>query len=354
MVLRFMTPAAVRYLLLAAIAVFGLSATTHACSICIAFPQESAAEVLIGSPCVVLAREDPDQPFSYAPIEVLKASDNVGPIDLLVDSRTRRVLSSDPGRVVVLARDGKDAKWRNLGVADAAYIAVVRRIMLFAPEWRVPQGNAQRVEFFLPLFGHENSTIHELAYLELARAPYGTIKRLARAVPRESIEPILRNPIYIEWRPLAILLLAQSPEATDKQYILESFRSAERIGLTRNLAAWAAASIEVEGADSVSFIERCYFRDPNRKRDELVEVVKALSLHGTEGCTELRDQIVSSYDVLLDVHPQMMEYIVKDLIAWKRFELKQRISNIEAKGATLDFAAKKAIRQYLGSTESGQ
>jgi hypothetical protein len=79
-----------------------------------------------------------------------------------------------------------------------------------------------------------------------------------------------------------------------------------------------------------------------------------MSLHGTEGRTELRDQIMSSYDVLLDVHPQMIEYIVKDLIAWKRFELTPRISNIEAKGAKLDFAAKKAIRQYLGSTESGQ
>lgn len=349
-----MTPAAVRYLLLAAIAVSGLGASTHACSICIAYPQESAADVLIDSPCIVLARESPDQPFSYAPVEVLRASYDVGHIDLLVDSQTRRVLASDPRRVVVLARDGKDATWRNLGVADAAYLAVVRRIVMFAPQWRGAQANTQRAEFFLPLFGHENSTIHELAYLEIARAPYGTIKRLARAVPRASIEQILNNRIYIEWRPLAILLLAQSPEVTDKQYIIKSFRSAERFGLTRNLAAWAAASIEVEGADAVSFIQRCYFRDPNRKRDELVEVVKALSLHGTEGRTELRDQIVSSYDVLLDTHPQMIEYIVKDLIAWKRPELTQRISSIEAKGAKLDLAAKKAIRQYLGSTESGQ
>jgi hypothetical protein len=349
-----MTPPAMRYLLLFAITVSGLVGSAHACSICIAYPQQSAADVLIDSPCVVLAREDPAQPYSYAPIEVLKASADVGHIDLLLDSQTRRILSSDPGRAVVLARDGKDAAWRNLGVADAAYVAVVRRLVASGPQWRSPQGNAQRVEFFLPLFGHENLKIHELAYLELARAPYETIKRLGRAIPRETIAPILRDPNYIEWRALAILLLAQSPEASDQQYILESFRSAERIGLTRHLAAWAAASIEVQGADAVSFIERCYFRDPDRKRDELVEVVKALSLHGTEGRTELRDQIVSSYGLLLDVHPYMKEYIVKDLIAWKRPELTERIANIEAKGAKLDLAAKKAIRQYLGSTESGQ
>ncbi len=349
-----MTPAALRYLLLAAITVSGLVGSAHACSICIAYPQQSAADVLIESPCVVLAREDPALPYSYAPIEILKASDDVGPIDLLLDSQTRRVLSSDPGRVVVLARDGKDFKWRNLGVADAAYVAVVRRLVAFGPQWRGPQGNAQRVEFFLPLFGHDNARIRELAYLELARAPYETIQRLARAVPRASLEPILRDSIYIEWRPLAILLLAQSPAAADKQYILESFRSAERIGLTRNLAAWAAAAIEVQGADAVSFIQASYFRDPDRTRDELVEVVKAMSLHGSEGRTELRDQIVSSYEALLDVHPQVIEYIVKDLIAWRRSELGPRISGIEARGATLGLAAKKAIRQYLGSTESGQ
>ena len=110
-----MTPAAVRYLLLAAITVSGLVGSAHACSICVAYPQQSAADVLIDSPCVVLAREDPDQPFSYAPIEVLRASDDVGQIDLLLDSQTRRILSSDPGRVVVLARDGKDASLAESG-----------------------------------------------------------------------------------------------------------------------------------------------------------------------------------------------------------------------------------------------
>jgi hypothetical protein len=239
-------------------------------------------------------------------------------------------------------------------VADAAYVAVVRRIVAFAPQWQGPQGTARRMELFLPLLGHENPLIDELAYLELARAPYATIKQMAHAVPRERIERLLRNRMYVEWWPVAILLLAQSPEAADKQYILNSFRSAEQFGLTRNLAAWAAAAIEVEGADAVSLIQRCYFSNLDRKRDELVEVVKALSLHGTEGRTELRDQIVSAYEGLLDVHPPMIEYIVKDLIAWKRPELAPRILNIEAKGVKLDLAAKKAIRQYLASTESGQ
>jgi hypothetical protein len=299
---------------------------TFACPVCIAYPQKSAADVLIESPCIVFAREDPDRPLSYAAVEVLKGSADSTPIDLFVDSRTRRMLATYPDRVVVLARDGKDGGWRNLGIADATYAAIVRRIAVFAPRWQGPEGNQRRVEFFLQFFGHENRLIFELAYLELARASYDTIKRLGHVVPREQIEPVLRSRSYVQWRGLAILMLAQTGEPNDEQYIVRSFRLAERFGLTKDLAAWATAAIELEGAEAVSFVERRYFRQPDRKQEELVEVVKALSLHGTEGRTDLRDQIVVSYAALLDIHPQMSEYVAKDLAAWKRTELSQRLS----------------------------
>ena len=193
-----------------------------------------------------------------------------------------------------------------------------------------PEGNQRRVEFFLQFFGHENRLIFELAYLELARASYGTIKRLGGVVPRKQIEPMLRSRSYVQWRALAILMLAQTGETNDEQYIHRSFRLAERSGLTKDLAAWAMAAIELEGAEAVSFIERRYFRRPDRKQEELVEVVKALSLHGAEGRTDLRDQIVAAYAALLDIHPQMSEYVAKDLAAWKRTELRQRLAAIAA------------------------
>jgi hypothetical protein len=289
----------------------------RACPVCIAYPQKSAADVLIESPCVVFAREDPNRPFSYVPVAVLKGTADSPPIDLLVDSRTRRMLGTYPDWVVVLAEDATDGGWRNLGIADAAYAAVVRRIVLFAPEWQRPEGDKRRTEFFVQFFGHSNPLIYELAYLELARAPYRTIKRLGGTVPREQIERVLRDRMYFEWRSLAILLLAHSGEAADQRYISESFRSAARFGLTKNLAAWAAAAIEIEGAGAISFIQRSYFNQPGRSQDQLLEIIRALSLHGTEGRTELRDEIVASYKVLLDVYPNMGGYVAKDLTAWR-------------------------------------
>jgi hypothetical protein len=176
------------------------------------------------------------------------------------------------------------------------------------------------VEFFLQFFGHDDRQIFELAYLELARAPYTTITQLGRLVPRETTQRMLRSPSYSQWRGLAILMLAQSSEPQDQQQIAKTFRLAEQFRVTKDLAAWAAASIELEGAAAVAFIESRYFRRPDRKQEELVEVIKALSVHGTEGRSDLRDRIVTAYEVLLDIHPQMSEYVAKDLAAWRRTE----------------------------------
>ena len=317
------------------------------CTLCIALPEKSAADYLIDSSCVVLAREDRDQPFSFAPVEVLKGDVNDTAIDLFLDSTTRRILAGDLNRSVILVQADDGGRWRSLGLATAEYEAVVRRILLLSPEWQGAEERAQRVEFFLPLFGHDDTQIRELAYLEMGRAPYPVIKRLSRVVSREQIEPFLRRPQYAQWRSLAILLTIHCGEARDRQYIGDSFRAAERFGLTANLAALAAASIEFDSADAVSFIEEKYFRNPDRIKEELIEVVRALSLHGTEGRTELRDQIVASYGVLLDIHPQLAPRVATDLLAWRRNEFTAKLARVEAADATLDYAGKRAVRRYL-------
>ncbi len=313
-----------RTLLLAALG-FVAPTCADACQICIAYPQKSAADILIESPCVVFAREGPDEAFSYAPVEVLKGDAEGKPIGLFLDSQTRRLLADFPERVVVLAYDANDQRWRNLGLADESYTDIVRQLLELAPRWQEAGGDNLRVDFFLPLFGHENPLIYELAYLELARAPYGAIKRLSRSVPPETIDRILKRPQYFQWKSLAILMRAYGGDEEDKRYIQESFRTAERFGLTTNLAAWAAATIELEGAEAVSFIQATYFENPDRNQDELLEVIKAVSMHGTEGRTELRDQIVKAYEILLDVHPDMGGYVAKDFIAWNREDLADQV-----------------------------
>jgi hypothetical protein len=303
--------------------------------------------VLIASATVALAREDPNRPFCLTPVEVLKGNHNGAHIELFLDSVTRRTLAGDPSSAVIVVQERKGAGWRRLTLAKAQYQGLVRRILLFAPQWEGARGRLQRAEFFLPLFGHKDSAISELAYLEIARAPYGVIKRISRVVPREQLEPILNRPEYLRWRSLAFLILAHRGEAKDKQFLAESFRNAERFRLSNNLAALAAASIELEGPRAISYIEDRYFARPDRSDGELREVLKALSLHGSEGRAQLRDQIVAAYGKLLEVHPEMSAHAAADLLAWNRTEWTKELAELDKGEARVDDLARKAIRRYL-------
>lgn len=326
--------------------------TAESCLVCVTFPQRSAADHLIESPCVVFAREDPARPFSYAVIESLKGTADDKPIDLLVNRDTRRRLAADPKQVAVLAYDDEQQFWRPLGIADTTYAAVVRRVLLLSPQWQGERGQRRRVEFFLPLFGHDNPVLRDLAYLEMAKAPYSTIKQLGRNVSRDDIDRVIHDPRLIQWRPLTLLMLAQSGAPADHEFISKSFHSAARYSSTTNLAALTTAYIEIESTDALSFVDREYLQNRDRTTEELRQIHRALSLHGTEGRRELRDQIVSGYADILRNHPQLAPQVAADLVSWQRTELVERLTQIESSDAALNYAERKTIRQYLRSAST--
>jgi hypothetical protein len=295
--------------------------TAQACQVCFPFPKKSIVDHLFECESVVLAREDPQRPFHYRAIEVLKGAAPQAPIDLFLDSGNRRILRFHPDRSVVLARAGSGT-WRRLAMADATLLPVVRDVLKRAPDWQRP-GTA-RFDYFAKLFGHDHPVIRDLAHIEVARAPYSEIRRLGKGFSRTKIQAALRDPRYMEWWALHILLLAQSEDARDKQRIVDSMRSAERFGSTLQLGAWATAFIEIEGKKAIEFLESRYL-GALRRVEELREVVAALSVHGNSGRTQLRDRIVESYGVLLAQHPQMAPRIVGDLLAWRRWEMAEPV-----------------------------
>jgi hypothetical protein len=140
-------------------------------------------------------------------------------------------------------------------------------------------------------------------------------------------------------------MLAQSGEADDREHIARSFRLAERFRISKNLAAWATAAIELEGADAILFIERRYLNQPGRTREELVEIVKALALHGNEGRTEFRERIDALFRALLDIHPEMSDYVAKDLAAWNRFRDRADLSPITNPAPSESASGSNANRQ---------
>ena len=153
---------------------------------------------------------------------------------------------------------------------------------------------------------------------------------------------------YFQWRPLAILLLAQDPTDQDREFIESSFENSQKFSLTTNLAAWATAHVEINGAQAVQQIEEEYFGDSSRSVKEIRAVVIALSVQGNNGHTDLRDRIVTSYGVALQNHPQVAGLIASDLIDWrKNVYCEQMIKIIKNPELELDAMEIRAIQLYL-------
>ena len=340
-------------ILIAAVAfAAGSPGDAPACQICIPFPKKSAADYLIEADVIVLAREDPGRPFHFAPVEMLKGDPGDEAIDLFLDSATRRILAAHPERKILLARlnDGKSKSWRRIGTADEEFGPIVYAILKRSAGWE--QNPEERIAFFAELLAHENAQIRTLAHLEIARAPYDASRNCSGAISREEIHSFLKNVRYIEWHPLYILLLAQSDVPSDHALIADSFESAARFNSTMRLAAWATALIEIQDEAAVDEIEDRYFRNATRKPEELKAILQALSVHGTNGHTHLRDRIVSAYGTLLEHHPSMAPTIVGDLTAWKRRDLAKPMAAIVADPPSgLDFQALLKLRVYLRKSD---
>ena len=324
-----------------------LAESVAACQICIPYPKKSAVDHLIEAKAVVLAREDPGRPFHYRPVKVLKGDPGTEKIDLFLNSVTRRTLAVFPRHSMVLVRKEENGQsaWMSAGMANSDFGPLVLNILACAPAWEKEPN--ERAAFFSKHLGHPDPQISHLAHLEVARAPYSMIRTLGGVLSRDQIHAYLKNIRYMDWHALYILLLAQSEDARDREFISEAFRSAARFGSTGQLAAWATAFIELEGAAAIEAIETEYFRNTRHRAKELQEIIRALSVHGTNGSPALRDRIVASYEAVVTLSPALTSRITDDLIEWKRTEYAEEIGKFVADNPlSFDLPTTLRLRAY--------
>jgi hypothetical protein len=74
---------------------------------------------------------------------------------------------------------------------------------------------------------------------------------------------------------------------------------------------------KLNGTSANERIEQEYLANPRCSDIEVHAIVAAFSLHGREGHTHLRDQIVRGYEIANRHHPVVSELIAKDLAGWR-------------------------------------
>jgi hypothetical protein len=196
-----------------------ITAVAGACQICVPYPKTTLADRLIQSKTVVMARERNDKAYTFYPVEILKGFIDSDDFNAFIDATSRRMLRQQPEDVVVLRRENIESDWQYVAYADLDYQKFIRSILGQSTQWLRVRGDRNRIDFFAERLNHGDQKIREQAYLEVGRAPYASIKRIAGTVPRQQIRGFLDQWRLIEWHSLYILMLGQSRHPDDRSYI---------------------------------------------------------------------------------------------------------------------------------------
>lgn len=336
--------------MMSCLAMFGGRA--EACMVCIPFPEATATDRLLQADVVVLARENAEKPYSYVSVEVLKGVLNDPAIELFIDSSTRRRLATNPDHSVVLTFSSAAKNWRSAGYANPAYKALVGEILAHEPIWQRPGGAKSRATFFAPYLADADSAVSKLAYLEVGRASYDTIRQADSLVTSEQVHRFLDNPQYIEWHALYILLLGVDAKPTEEKRIRGAMARGAQFDLTLNLSAWATAFIEIDGEKAIDWLKAVYLGKPGRDPDTVLEIVKALSVHGARDRSVLQRRIAESYELLIQTYPSLAGWAARDFTAWGDWRFVETLTELRKSGSVIDGATAYSIDYYIGRAQS--
>ena len=333
-----------RGLLACAAALVLAAGPAAACLVCFELPERTIADRVIEADAVVLAREDPGRPFSYAPIATLKGASAGLPIASLVDSTTRRRLAADPGAAVLFARDAEG--WSRLADADAEMGEMTRAILAAAPAWDTEADHALRFAFFADRHDAANPTIRQLALAEISRSPYALIRGMTPRLTRSEIARVLRDPKWAEWAPIHILFLGLSDDPADHAFVRRVFDAfTTRSG--PHLAAWATALAEIDGPPAVERLRARFFDAPGNDPEALRAIVTAFATLAEGGDPALRPGIDAAFRGLASGPPALAGEVARHLAWAQDFSQAATFADLLASGAIDDPAAEFVISVYL-------
>ena len=337
-----------------------ISTLAGACMLCVpgSYPKTTLADTLLQSKTVVMARERRDKARTFYAVEFLKGAIDGNDFHAFVNPKELRMLRQQPEDVVVFRRENLGSNWQYIAYADNEYQEFIRSILGQSSKWQKIRGSRDRIDFFAERLKHSNQQIKEQAHLEVSRAPYASIKRIAGTIPRQQIREFLGGRRFFEWHRLYILMLGQSRHPDDIAYIRRHLESAAAYGLKTNLSAWVTAFIETNPETGVEEIENLYFSNKSRTKNELQEICMSLSVLGSEAgyslareLFERRNRIVHSYDNLLENYPQMAGPVAKDLTIWQIRAHVERLTQIRDNESALNPDSKMAITYYLSISQ---
>lgn len=273
--------------------------------------------------------------------------------------------SAVAGKPLLLVRNELTDEWSSLGAIDASFadwlreVAATKRGGEGAPAKVWPQTTLSwstlsegewrdRLTAIAPYFESDEPLAAEIAYGELARAPYAAMRVLESQLDATSVLGWVADPRLAKRRGAYVLLLgfAGGPvEADALERQIDVMLAAG--GDTADLAPLLAADLELRGPGRVDWIEATFFADHRRSLQEIDAALLALSVHGGADGAVPRQRVVEAYRLFVHERPPMSGFVARDLTDWEAWDLTADYLDIIRTNAVKDPAGQFAIVNYL-------
>jgi hypothetical protein len=359
-----------RVLPVLAVILLSLGGQALACPICFTGRVVSIGQKIDAADAAVLARPlSPDR--TYKIIAVIKGDANsLAPVITNVTLPTDvPAVSSETSQL--LLRNRLSGAWTSLGVIPTRHAGGLRELAAMEPlgdpvvrlarpheAAHQDQGWLKRLKLSAPHLESSDPLAAEIAYGEIARAPYQELRQLKSELDPEAIARWFADPALAARRPAYTLLLGITGAPTASAIVEKALDAARQSHDASNLPALLAADLELHGSARISWIEQCYFSDRKRTLPEIEAALLALSVQGSADATVPRDEIIAAYLRFIDLRRPMAGFVVGDLITWKYWGATKKLVHVLKSDALKDPASRLAVINYLRQSpipiESGE
>jgi hypothetical protein len=330
-----------------------VSAAAAACPICLGAGQPTKTQELASAQQAVLAVPTADA-SRFRVIEVIHGD---RPSTSTVEGGYPRNGPADAatpqGKPLLLVRTDPFPAWVILGAIGTEQAGWLRKLAagkrfedMSAADWRT------RVALALPQLENAEPLVAELAYGELATAPYAAMQSTKPQLPAQAVRAWLADPKLVARSRLYLLLLGLAGNAGDAAALEQRLEAAWKSGDATNLASMLAADLELRGAARVPWIEAKYLRDRSRSAPEITAALLALSVHGNASGAIPRERVIQSYRAFMKAHPDIAGYVAQDLAAWQYWDAVPEYVALMKSDVRQQFPSRVATIAYLRQSPS--
>jgi hypothetical protein len=321
------------------------SFAASACPLCLGAFRSSVARQLADVPHAVLAQSSADG-SGYGVVAVIKGEPPAGGIIPAEAIQLDVVVGATA--TLLLVRDDAWSMWVGLGAIGVEHASWLRRIAtgkrssaMNADEWRA------HVALMLPYLEHREPLVAEIAYGELAAAPYTALLAAESHLAAPTIRRWLADPTLAARQPLYLLLLGIAGEAGDATALERRLEASWMVGDATNLGSMIAADLQLRGPSRMAWVDAKYMGNRLRTTRELEAALLALSVLGNANDAISRERVIQSYCLFIQEHKELAGFVARDLAAWQYWGAVPSYLALIKSNVRQQFASRVAIFVYL-------